>query len=134
MNWYLYHLFPGVEAQTLTVWNQANNYKIPRAIYLNKMDKPKANVQQCLLSIENKLKTKPLLINFPLIDGNKVIGVVDIIRMEKLVYDFKSNCDGQKFDIKISYTKFVYPIFFSGQCPAHPVFDVFFFKILKFYI
>lgn len=89
----------GVEAQTLTVWKQANSYNIPIVVFLNKMDKPKANIHYCLESIENKLKTKPILINIPQMDGNKVIGVVDLIRMEKMVYDFDSNSDGQKFYI-----------------------------------
>jgi elongation factor G len=50
----------GVEAQTLTVWKQSNKYKIPRIVYVNKMDKPGANLDKCLRSIEKKLNTLAL--------------------------------------------------------------------------
>lgn len=64
------------------------------------MDKPRANVNKCLKSIQDKLKIKPLLINFPILSGNKVTGIVDIINMQKITYDFEKNTDGHLYNIE----------------------------------
>ncbi|VDI63277.1 elongation factor G [Mytilus galloprovincialis] len=90
----------GVEAQTLTVWSQANRYKVPSIVFLNKMDKPKADVEKCLKSIQDKLKIKPLLVNFPILDGNRVTDIIDIIKMQKITYDFERSSEGQMFRIE----------------------------------
>nr|XP_033785178.1 ribosome-releasing factor 2, mitochondrial isoform X2 [Geotrypetes seraphini] len=52
----------GVEAQTLTVWRQANKHQIPRICFLNKMDKTGASLSYCIDSIKQKLKVTPLLL------------------------------------------------------------------------
>lgn len=88
----------GVEAQTFKVWNQANEYMVPRIIYLNKMDKPKANYKACIENIEEKLKTKSLLLHLPLQEGKDFKGVVDLITMEKVEWKLKENKDGQLFE------------------------------------
>lgn len=51
----------GVEAQTKTVWMQANKFNISRLIFLNKMDKRGADIKQCLESIKSELGVAPLL-------------------------------------------------------------------------
>lgn len=61
-----------MEAQTITVWKQADRYKIPRIIYLNKMDKPDAGFYQSLKSIETKLHVEPILIQLPIFDSCKI--------------------------------------------------------------
>lgn len=53
----------GVEAQTKTVWRQANNFHLPRIIYLNKMDKRGADVDGSLESIRTQLGVSPLLVH-----------------------------------------------------------------------
>ncbi|XP_041351728.1 ribosome-releasing factor 2, mitochondrial-like [Gigantopelta aegis] len=91
----------GVEAQTLTVWRQADRYSVPRMVYLNKMDKPGASVGLCLSSIKQKLKVQPLLLNAPIGTGREFEGVVDVIMMEKLVWNSKICEDGIKFEKKL---------------------------------
>jgi elongation factor G len=54
-----------VEAQTLTVWDQATRYNLPSLAFLNKMDKEAANVQSCLDSIEKRLDVHPVLLQAP---------------------------------------------------------------------
>jgi elongation factor G len=76
----------GVEAQTYTVWSQADRYNIPRIIYLNKMDKPFANMSDCVKSVEQKLGVKPLAIHIPIGEGKSFRGVIDLILMEKIVW------------------------------------------------
>ncbi|KAB7495614.1 Ribosome-releasing factor 2, mitochondrial [Armadillidium nasatum] len=56
----------GVEAQSLTVWLQADGYSLPRLCFLNKMDKTSADLNMCLESIHRKLNTKTLLLQHPL--------------------------------------------------------------------
>ncbi|KAK3092662.1 hypothetical protein FSP39_005589 [Pinctada imbricata] len=88
----------GVEAQTLTVWKQANRYHIPTLIYLNKLDKLGSSVKKSLNSIEEKLKIEPYLITFPYGDDIRNFpGVVDIVDMKKHMWDLKKTPDGRKF-------------------------------------
>ncbi|CAL7949800.1 unnamed protein product [Xylocopa violacea] len=85
----------GVEAQTLTVCRQADKYNIPRIIYVNKMDRADANFDKCLRSIESKLKVEVLPTQFPIKEKGVLKGIVDIISLEKLVFDKKDM--GMKF-------------------------------------
>lgn len=80
----------GVEAQTMTVWRQADRYTLPSIIYVNKMDRNDANFSMCLDSIQLKLGTVPLPIQLPVYEsqnGCSFQGVIDLITMEKLVWD-----------------------------------------------
>ena len=69
----------GVETQSLTVWRQANRYHVPRIIYINKMDKPKANLGMCLDSIREKFSIEPILLQTPIGQGKQFTGVIDLL-------------------------------------------------------
>jgi len=56
----------GVQAQTETVWNQADRYKVPRIIYLNKMDREGASVTDAIESLKSRLGGNPLLVQLPI--------------------------------------------------------------------
>ena len=79
----------GVEAQTLTVCRQADKYNIPRIIYVNKMDRPDANFDMSLKSIESKLNTDVLPTQFPIKNEGVLEGIVDVVSLEKLIFDKK---------------------------------------------
>jgi len=68
-----------VETQSLTVWRQANRYHVPRLIYINKMDKPTANLSMCLDSIRRKFGVEPLLLHTPLGHGKQFTGMIDLL-------------------------------------------------------
>ncbi|XP_066963770.1 ribosome-releasing factor 2, mitochondrial [Macrobrachium rosenbergii] len=87
----------GVEAQSITVWRQANSYQVPRLCYLNKMDKPNADVSLCLDSIKEKLHATPLLLQLPLVQGDAFSGVIDLITMKKLIWNSKKRDYGRSF-------------------------------------
>ncbi|XP_003740372.1 ribosome-releasing factor 2, mitochondrial [Galendromus occidentalis] len=89
----------GVEAQTLTVWRQANRYRIPRIIYLNKMDKPRANFDYCLADIESKLDLKPLICQIPSINPKtkQFCGVFDVVNMTELIWDVNDSSKGSEY-------------------------------------
>ncbi|XP_026956621.1 ribosome-releasing factor 2, mitochondrial isoform X2 [Sagmatias obliquidens] len=89
----------GVEAQTLTVWRQADKHKIPRICFLNKMDKIGASFNYAVESIREKLKAKPLLLQLPIGEGKTFKGVVDVVSREKLLWNPNSD-DGKDFERK----------------------------------
>ncbi|ORY23323.1 P-loop containing nucleoside triphosphate hydrolase protein [Rhizoclosmatium globosum] len=88
----------GVEAQTETVWRQANRQKIPRLIMVNKMDREGASFPRALAAVENRLKGwgTPVVIQWPVFaetaTGIKFRGVMDLVDME--VLDFTANETG----------------------------------------
>ncbi|KAK3595516.1 hypothetical protein CHS0354_021616 [Potamilus streckersoni] len=88
----------GVEAQTLTVWRQADHYDIPRIVFLNKMDKMGANLDLCLESLHQRFHVEPLLVNFPIGVEKTFKGVVNLISMEALIWDSQKSPDGRVYD------------------------------------
>ncbi|XP_013785962.1 ribosome-releasing factor 2, mitochondrial-like [Limulus polyphemus] len=80
----------GVEAQTLTVWSQANHYDLPRIVYINKMDKLSARFNASVESIKTKLHVNPLILQLPVGQGKSFKGVVDLITLEKCLWDIKN--------------------------------------------
>ncbi|GCB63450.1 hypothetical protein scyTo_0009669 [Scyliorhinus torazame] len=80
----------GVEAQTLTVWRQADKHHVPRICFLNKMDKSRASFSYSIESIKQKLKVKPLLLQLPIGTGKSFNGIVDLVTNEKVLWHPKS--------------------------------------------
>jgi elongation factor G len=69
----------GVEAQSETVWRQADHYQVPRICFINKMDRVGANFHRTVLMIENRLQAVPLMIQVPLNDGEAFQDVIDLV-------------------------------------------------------
>ncbi|XP_035040037.2 ribosome-releasing factor 2, mitochondrial [Hippoglossus stenolepis] len=91
----------GVEAQTLTVWRQAEKHHIPCVCFLNKMDKPAANLSFSIESIRQKLKANPVLLQIPVGSGRSFTGVVDLLTNQKLIWKQRSiGDDGRMFENK----------------------------------
>ncbi|KAF7662189.1 hypothetical protein LDENG_00243570 [Lucifuga dentata] len=91
----------GVEAQTLTVWRQAEKHHVPCVCFLNKMDKPAANLDFSIESIRKKLKANPVLLQIPVGTGKDFTGVVDLLTNQKLLWKTKSiGDDGRVFETK----------------------------------
>jgi elongation factor G len=77
----------GVEPQTETVWRQADRYRVPRVIFVNKMDRVGADFDRCLAMVRDRLGAKAIPIHLPLGSGELFTGLVDIIREVEIVYD-----------------------------------------------
>ena len=77
----------GVEPQTETVWRQADKYKVPRMIFVNKMDKIGADFFKSVEMIEDRLGAVPAVVQLPIGAENKFIGVVDLVKMKAIVWD-----------------------------------------------
>ncbi|HGG64032.1 MAG TPA: elongation factor G [Rhodobacteraceae bacterium] len=76
----------GVEPQTETVWRQADRYKVPRIVFVNKMDKIGANFQNCVDMIKDRTGAVPCPIQFPIGAETELEGIVDLITMQEWVW------------------------------------------------
>ncbi|MGQ3308569.1 MAG: elongation factor G [Brevundimonas sp.] len=77
----------GVEPQTETVWRQADKYKVPRIVFVNKMDKIGADFDKSVESIRDRLGAKAVPIQFPIGAESNLKGLVDLVRMTAVVWD-----------------------------------------------
>ena len=80
----MYFSFSGVEAQTVTVWRQADRYAVPRITYINKMDKRGADFDMSVSSLRHKLQVQPLVLQVPIGSEANFTGVIDLVHMELL--------------------------------------------------
>ena len=76
----------GVEPQSETVWRQADNYKVPRMIYVNKMDIMGADFYNVLRMVEDRLKCNAVPIQLPIGAEDTFRGIIDLIEMKADVY------------------------------------------------
>ena len=73
----------GVEPQTETVWRQADRYKVPRIVFVNKMDKIGADFQNCVKMISERTGARPCPIQMPIGAENELEGVIDLVTMKE---------------------------------------------------
>lgn len=77
----------GVQAQSETVWRQADKYGVPRIAFVNKMDKIGASFSGTLQSIHDKLHAPVVPVVIPIGEEHDFMGVIDLMNMEMIVYD-----------------------------------------------
>src|SRR5262245_31259968 len=83
----------GVEAQSETVWRQADKYKVPRLVFINKMDVVGANFQSAVDEIHDRLEGNPVPLTIPVGSGSikdsptPFRGIIDLVEMKALSYD-----------------------------------------------
>ena len=82
----------GVEAQSETVWRQADRYHVPRVCFINKMDRIGAGFERVLGQIENRLHASPVPLQLPIGEGpvdrpGGFCGIIDLIEMKALYFD-----------------------------------------------
>ena len=76
----------GVQPQTETVWRQADKYKVPRMVYVNKMDIVGANFMLCVDQLKNRLKANAVPIQLPIGAEDQFKGIVDLIKMKAFIH------------------------------------------------
>ncbi len=76
----------GVEPQSETVWRQADKYRVPRMCFVNKMDRTGADFYRCVDMIVDRLGATPLVLQLPIGSEAEFEGVVDLIRMQEIVW------------------------------------------------
>ena len=80
----------GVQPQTETVWRQADKYRVPRIVFVNKMDRIGANFFNVVEMIEQHFYVKALPIQIPVGSGSEFRGIVDIIDQQQVMFDEES--------------------------------------------
>jgi elongation factor G len=76
----------GVEPQTETVWRQADKYKVPRVVYVNKMDATGADFYMCVNTLRDRLRCNAVPIQLPIGAESEFKGLVDLIKKEAIIY------------------------------------------------
>ena len=76
----------GVEPQTETVWRQADRYKVPRVVYVNKMDKLGADFFNCVKMIKERTGAIPAPIQMPIGAETELEGMIDLLTMKEWVW------------------------------------------------
>jgi len=89
----------GVEAQSETVWRQADRYHVSRICFINKMDRVGADFHRTLSMIEERLGGKPLPIQLPLGSETSFKGVIDLV--ENRAWSFDGNIDSEPVEVLI---------------------------------
>jgi elongation factor G len=82
----------GVEAQSETVWRQANKYQVPRIAFINKMDREGADFEGTLREMRGRLEANPVPLQIPVGEGpphiqNAFRGLVDLIEMRQMTFE-----------------------------------------------
>ncbi len=77
----------GVEPQSETVWHQADKYGVPKLAFINKMDRIGADFHGAVRMMVDRLNARPLLLQIPMGQEDRFIGVIDLIKMKCIVWD-----------------------------------------------
>jgi len=92
----VYDAVGGVQPQSETVWRQANKYNVPRIAFVNKMDRVGADFLRVRDQILSRLKGNPVPIQIPIGAEDNFRGVVDLVKMQAIVWDDASQ--GVRFE------------------------------------
>lgn len=118
----------GVEAQTITVWNQSDRYELPKIVFANKMDRADSDFEGCVQDVREKLSVQPIPLQLPLkVNGQfkgknsqfskeiftkthpQILGIIDLIGMKQITWDIQNQ--GQSYiveeitDVKLALKK-----------------------------
>jgi elongation factor G len=88
----------GVEAQSETVWRQADKYGVPRICFINKMDRVGADFERTVTAIRGRLRPDALVLQLPIVASGEFIGLIDLIDMKAVFY--KQEELGSSFELR----------------------------------
>lgn len=87
-----------VEPQSEAVWRQADRYRVPRIVYINKMDRVGVDPERAVEQIQSKLAAQPLVIQVPLGREENFRGVIDLVEMKEV--DWGNSLLGTDFEVR----------------------------------
>lgn len=88
----------GVEPQSETVWRQADRYRVPRIVYINKMDRVGVDPERAAEEMKTRFSANPLFIQMPLGREENFRGVIDLVRMKEV--DWGDDILGTHFEVR----------------------------------
>ncbi|MER3490998.1 MAG: elongation factor G [Mastigocladus sp. ERB_26_2] len=89
----------GVQPQTETVWRQADRYKVPRIVFVNKMDRTGANFYKVYEQVRDRLRANAIPIQLPIGSESDFLGLVDLVKMRAYIYTNDQGTDIKEEDI-----------------------------------
>lgn len=89
----------GVQPQTETVWRQADRYRVPRIVFVNKMDRTGANFYRVYEQVRDRLRANAAPIQLPIGSEDTFRGIVDLVRMRAFIYSNDIGTDIEETDI-----------------------------------
>ena len=89
----------GVEAQSETVWRQADRYHVPRVCFINKLDRMGASFEKSLQSIWDKLTTNAVAVQYPIAQEEDFSAIIDLMEMKAVKFEGEMGKDVISFDI-----------------------------------
>ena len=101
----------GVEPQSETVWHQADKYRVPKIAFINKMDRLGADFTGAVEQMREKLGARPLILQIPLGAETDFGGVIDLIKMQAVLWDDST--------LGLSYEFTAIPPEYEEQARAH---------------
>jgi elongation factor G len=93
----------GVEPQTETVWRQADRHRVPRLVFVNKLDRTGADFARAMRELATRLGARPVAVNWPLYDGERLIGVIDLVEPRALVWHGDGPSTPEVAAVSLSY-------------------------------
>ena len=93
----------GVQPQSETVWRQADRYRVPRIIYINKMDRTGADFARTIQMIRDRLGAVPVPVQLPIGAEDGFEGVIDLLRMRSIIYLDDLGTRSDENDIPAAY-------------------------------
>ena len=76
----------GVQPQSETVWRQADKYRVPRIVFVNKMDRTGANFERVVTQIKERLKAQPVVLTMPIGSEENYLGHIDLVKMTARIW------------------------------------------------
>ncbi|MBM4016006.1 MAG: elongation factor G [Planctomycetes bacterium] len=95
----------GVEAQSETVWRQADKHKVPRICFINKLDRLGADFDACLDSIEKRLGARPVPVQIPWGREKELHGMIDLLKLKAIRFDGDKGEKIVEVDIPAEYVE-----------------------------
>ncbi|MBF8807165.1 MAG: elongation factor G [Enterococcus lacertideformus] len=95
----------GVEPQTETVWRQATEYRVPRIVFCNKMDKIGADFLYSVKSLHDRLQANAHPIQLPIGSEDNFTGIIDLVKMKAEIYTNDLGTDIQETEIPEEYVE-----------------------------
>jgi elongation factor G len=89
----------GVQPQSETVWRQADRYKVPRMVFVNKMDRTGADFLKVYAQIKDRLKANAAPIQLPIGAEGELIGIIDLVKNKALIYKDDLGKDIEETDV-----------------------------------